>query len=93
LAARSNVSCGAPCCPCPACVPSGKKRRDTVRLNVVIDDELMKQALRLGGFRTKKAAIEAGLRLLIQLSSQRKLRSLRGKIKWEGDLEAMRKDG
>ena len=63
-----------------------------MRTNVVIDDKLMKRALRSGAYRTKKAAIEQGLRLLVQINSQRKLRELKGKIHWEGDLESMRRD-
>lgn len=62
------------------------------RTNVVIDDELMAQALRSSGCRTKRAAIESGLRLLVQINSQKKLRQLKGKITWEGDLEEMRRD-
>ena len=62
------------------------------RTNVVIDDELMTQALRSSGCRTKRSAIESGLRLLVQVNSQKKLRQLKGKITWEGDLEEMRKD-
>jgi len=63
-----------------------------MRTNVVIDDHLMARALRSGGYRTKKSAIEAGLRLLVQINSQKKLRELKGKVRWEGDLEAMRRD-
>lgn len=63
-----------------------------MRTNVVIDDKLMARALRSSGCRTKRSAIESGLRLLVQVNSQKKLRSLRGKITWEGDLEAMRRD-
>ena len=66
--------------------------RCIVRTNVVIDDKLMSQALRSSGCRTKRAAIESGLRLLVQVSSQKKLRSLKGKIAWKGDLEEMRRD-
>mgnify|MGYP000524765905 CR=1 FL=1 len=62
------------------------------RTNVVIDDELMTQALRSSGCRTKRAAIESGLRLLVQINNQQKLRQFKGKITWEGDLEEMRKD-
>jgi Arc/MetJ family transcription regulator len=62
------------------------------RTNVVIDDELMTQALRSSGCRTKRAAIESGLRLLVQINSQKMLRQLKGKITWEGDLEEMRRD-
>ena len=63
-----------------------------MRTNVVIDDELMSRALRASGCRTKRAAIESGLRLLVQVNSQKKLRSLKGKISWEGNLEEMRRD-
>ena len=63
-----------------------------MRTNVVIDDKLMSRALRSSGCRTKRSAIETGLRLLIQVNSQKKLRTLRGKITWEGDLEEMRRD-
>jgi Arc/MetJ family transcription regulator len=62
------------------------------RTNVVIDDELMTQALCSSGCRTKRAAIESGLRLLVQINNQQKLRQFKGKITWEGDLEEMRKD-
>jgi Arc/MetJ family transcription regulator len=62
-----------------------------MRTNVVIDDKLMSLALRSSGCRTKKAAIETGLRLLVQVNSQKKLRSLKGKVAWEGDLEEMRR--
>jgi Arc/MetJ family transcription regulator len=63
-----------------------------MRATVVIDDALMKQALKAGTFRTKRSVIEAGLRLLVQVESQRRLRKLRGKVAWEGDLDAMRRD-
>jgi Arc/MetJ family transcription regulator len=63
-----------------------------MRTNVVIDDQLMEEALLLSGFRTKKAAIEAGLRLLIRFSRQEKVRNFRGKLKWSGDLDKMRAD-
>ena len=63
-----------------------------MRTNVVIDDRLMGRALRIGRYGTKRSAIEAGLKLLVQVSSQRKLKDLRGRIHWEGDLESMRKD-
>jgi Arc/MetJ family transcription regulator len=63
-----------------------------MRTNVVIDDELMSRAMRSSGCRTKRATIELGLRLLVQVNSQKKLRSLKGKITWEGDLEDMRRD-
>jgi Arc/MetJ family transcription regulator len=63
-----------------------------MRTNIIIDDQLMSRALRISGCGTKKAAVEAGLRLLVQISSQKELRRLRGKIVWEGNLEDMRRD-
>lgn len=63
-----------------------------MRTNVVIDDQLMKEALELSGFRTKKDAVEAGLRLLIKFGRQAEVRNFRGKLKWIGDLDEMRKD-
>ncbi|MBN1361510.1 MAG: type II toxin-antitoxin system VapB family antitoxin [Sedimentisphaerales bacterium] len=63
-----------------------------MRTNVVLDDDLMQTALRLSGCKTKKKAIEEGLKLLIQLNRQKKIRTLRGKLRWTGDLDAMRTD-
>ena len=63
-----------------------------MRTNIVIDDELMQEALKLSGLRTKKDAVEAGLRLLIEFSRQAKVKNFRGKLKWSGDLDKMRTD-
>ena len=60
-----------------------------MRTNVNIDDNLMKQAFELG-FKTKKSAINAGLKLLVQAKAQIELRQFKGKLNWEGDLEKMR---
>ena len=64
-----------------------------MRTNIDIDDKLMAEALRRSGARTKRAAVEEALRLLIATRRQGGLRKLRGKVKWEGDLEAMRGGG
>ncbi|MGD9584324.1 MAG: type II toxin-antitoxin system VapB family antitoxin [Lysobacterales bacterium] len=64
----------------------------SMRTNIEIDDKLMKAALRATGAKTKKAAVELGLRTLVDLRAQEKARALRGKIAWEGDLNAMRTD-
>jgi Arc/MetJ family transcription regulator len=61
-----------------------------VRTNIVIDDELMAAALKASGLATKKEAVEEGLRLLVRRNEQRKIRKLKGKLAWEGDLDAMR---
>lgn len=63
-----------------------------MRTNIEIDDKLMSDALRLTGARTKKEAVEMGLRTLLRLQQQAQLRELKGKLQWEGDLEAMRTD-
>ena len=63
-----------------------------MRTNIVIDDDLMATAMKSGGYKTKKSAIEAGLRLLVQINSQRKLSQLKGRIRWEGSLDEMRRD-
>jgi Arc/MetJ family transcription regulator len=57
---------------------------------VVIDDELMAEALESTGLNTKKAVIEEALRTLIRLKKQGQVRSLRGKLQWEGDLNMLR---
>ena len=57
-----------------------------------IDHDLMAQALKAGGFKTRKAAVEEGLRLLVRTRAQGRLRALRGKLRWEGSLEEMRRD-
>jgi len=61
-----------------------------MRTNVVIDDELMAQAMKFTGLKTKKAVIEEALRTLVRLKAQEQVRSLRGKLPWEGDLNEMR---
>ena len=61
-----------------------------MRTNIEIDDKLMKKAIRASGATTKKAAVEAGLRLLVRIHAQEKVRELRGMGGWEGDLEQSR---
>mgnify|MGYP000162113370 CR=1 FL=1 len=61
-----------------------------MRTNIVIDDKLMADALKATGLSTKKEAVEQGLQLLIRRNKQQAVRKLRGKLRWEGDLDAMR---
>ncbi|MDX5394378.1 MAG: type II toxin-antitoxin system VapB family antitoxin [Pseudomonadota bacterium] len=63
-----------------------------MRTNIVIDDDLMAQALRATGARTKREAVELGLRALLRLRSQQDIRALRGRLTWTGDLDAMRRE-
>ena len=61
-----------------------------VRTNIEIDDRLIRQAMKRSGSRTKRATVEAALRLLVRTHSQTAIRRLRGKVHWEGDLEESR---
>lgn len=63
-----------------------------MRTNIVIDDKLMEEALKLTGATTKKEAVELGLKTIIQLKKQDKIKAYRGKLKWEGNLDKMRTD-
>ena len=61
-----------------------------MRTNIVLDDKLVQKAMRATGLKTKRAVVEAGLRLLVQLQAQSGIRRLRGKIAWDGELDQMR---
>lgn len=61
-----------------------------MRTNIVIDDKLMSDALKASGFKTKKEAVEEGLKLLIRRNKQHEIRKFRGKLNWEGDLKELR---
>jgi Arc/MetJ family transcription regulator len=63
-----------------------------MRTNIVIDDKLMRETLRLTGLKTKRDAVELGLQTLVRLNKQADIRKLRGKLDWQGDLDAMRTD-
>lgn len=63
-----------------------------MRTNIEIDDKLMKEALKATGAKTKREAVELGLKTLVRLRTQEKARELKGRIRWEGDLDAMRTD-
>ena len=64
----------------------------TMRTNIVIDDKLMQETLRATGLKTKREAVEQGLRTLLRLRRQEEIRRYRGKLPWQGDLDAMRAD-
>ena len=61
-----------------------------MRTNIVIDEKLMDDALKATGLKTKKEVVELGLKTLVRLNQQKQLKRLKGKLKWDGDLEAMR---
>jgi Arc/MetJ family transcription regulator len=61
-----------------------------MRTNIVIDDQLIAAAMKATGLPTKKAVVEAGLRLLVQVQAQSGVRRLRGKVEWQGNLDELR---
>ena len=63
-----------------------------MRTNIVIDDELMSDAMKATGLSTKRETVELGLRTLLRLQQQEAVRAFRGKLRWEGDLDASRAD-
>jgi Arc/MetJ family transcription regulator len=63
-----------------------------MRTNIVIDDKLMKETLRLTGLKTKREAVELGLRTVVRLRKQEDIRRFRGKLNWQGDLDVLRTD-
>ena len=72
------------------CVCDTESIHIAMRTNIVIDDRLMKEALRATGLKTKREAVELGLQTLVRLNKQEEIRGFRGKLRWVGDLEAMR---
>ena len=63
-----------------------------MRTNIEIDNRLMNDVLVATGLKTKKDAVELGLKTLIRLKKQEKIKSFRGKLSWTGDLDGMRTD-
>ena len=61
-----------------------------MRTNIDIDEKRMTAAMKAGGYSTKKETVEAALKILARKRAYRKLLELGGKVKWEGDLDAMR---
>ena len=56
-----------------------------MRTNIIIDDDLINEAMTLSRLKTKKAVVETGLRLLVQIKKQEQIKDLRGKLKWDGE--------
>ena len=63
-----------------------------MRTNIVIDDDLIAEVLKLTGLKTKREAVEQGLQTLLRLKKQEQIRKYRGKLRWSGDLDSMRRD-
>ncbi len=63
-----------------------------MRTNIEIDDKLMKDTLKVTGLKTKREVVEVALKELLRVRRQGEMKKLRGKFRWEGDLEKMRLD-
>ncbi|MFK7977403.1 MAG: type II toxin-antitoxin system VapB family antitoxin, partial [Halioglobus sp.] len=62
-------------------------RKQPMRTNIEIDGTLLSDALKATGLKTKKDAVELGLKTLIRLKKQQNIRAMRGKLSWTGDLD------
>ena len=76
----------------PAFSKAGEVKHLEMRTNIIIDDRLMADALKATGLKTKREAVELGLKTLIKLKQQEKIKAFKGKLNWEGNLESMRLD-
>ena len=63
-----------------------------MRAHIIIDDELMTDVLKLTGIKSKREAVEQGLRTLLALKQQEKIKQFKGVLSWHGDLEQMRSE-
>lgn len=63
-----------------------------MRTNIILDDELVERAQQLSGIKTKREVVDQALRTFIRIQEQTRIRALRGKLRWEGDLDAQRED-
>ncbi|MEE9452299.1 MAG: type II toxin-antitoxin system VapB family antitoxin [Gammaproteobacteria bacterium] len=61
-----------------------------MRINIIIDDKLMENALKLSDVKSKREVVELGLKALISMKKQENIRHFKGQIKWEGDLDSIR---
>ncbi len=64
-----------------------------MRTSMVIDDGLLERAMRAAGAKTKREVVELGLAALVRLKEQEEIRGLRGKLRWTGDLDEVRRNG
>ncbi len=72
------------------CINNRSNTHKIMQTNIVIDDQLMKDALKVTGLKTKKETVELGLKTLIKLKKQEGIKKFRGRLKWEGNLDDMR---
>lgn len=63
-----------------------------MRTNIEIDKHLMDEALQTTGLKSKREAVDLALRTLVRLQRQKARREFRGRLAWQGGLDAMRRD-
>lgn len=61
-----------------------------MRTNIDIDDSVLREVQRLTGAKTKREAVDLALRELVARHHRLGLLRLKGKVRWEGDLEESR---
>lgn len=61
-----------------------------MRTNIEIDEEVLREVRRLTGAKTKREAVDLALRELVARYRRLDILKLRGKVRWEGDLERSR---
>ena len=64
-----------------------------MRMNIFVDDVLLEGAMRATGAKTKREVVELGLAALVRLKEQEEIRGLRGKLRWTGELDKIRRNG
>ncbi|MFT5517339.1 MAG: Arc/MetJ family transcription regulator [Rhodothermales bacterium] len=73
-------------------IPASDTHSKVMRTNIVIDDALMSRVLKITGLKTKREAVDLGLKTIVRLNQQADIKDLRGKLEWDGDLDEMRTD-
>jgi len=73
-----------------AVATSTRAQHDLARTNVVLNGELVREAMELTGIKTKRALLDEALRMLIRIKKQERILDLFGTVDWVGDLDAMR---
>jgi Arc/MetJ family transcription regulator len=71
---------------------TGMYKTKIMEVKVKVDDQLVQSAFQLSGLGTQKEVVEEALKAFVQLLQQKSIKSLRGKLNWEGDLNEMRAD-
>jgi Arc/MetJ family transcription regulator len=64
-----------------------------MRINILIDDEVLAAAMQAGAFATAKEAVEAGLLLLVRRAARQRILALRGMLAWDDGTENMKDRG